>query len=159
MKVTSKGVTITATVLCVIAIGTASILYQKVREQAVIIDCDVRVRVAEAELHRSAMQFLVDDNQPMSFTNLAYLLYMDTCLADVAEGMSLSQRQKKDLTDEARLARQLFDHPALTNFAAFMNSNDILDRVLWPKQVADRNQKNTQPPAGGGGKPALQPYR
>ena len=143
-----KALTIGLGVLCVI-IGSISIyLWQTVRQQRWLIDADVQSRVCIAQLQRGALDSLLAENRPQSFTNLAYLLYMDTCLADVAADALFTERQKEVMTEEARAARLLFDHPALTNYAAFMNGLVPIRRTLWPKSTGEGQKQNDHQQGG-----------
>ncbi len=128
-----KVITIALVVICVALGATSLALFREIRERDQIIASSVHVRAAHARLHRGLATCLTDGNDSALITNVTYLLYMDTCLADVALLTSYTAEQAALLTEEARLAKAEIDHPLMTNIAASLNRTDLLERALWPK--------------------------
>jgi len=128
-----KVIAIILVVVCVALGATSLALFSEIRERDQIIASSVHVRAAHARLHRGLATCLTDGNNSMLITNVAYLLYMDTCLADVALFTPYTAEQAALLTEEARLAKAELEHPLMTNVATFLNETDLLDRALWPK--------------------------
>jgi len=133
-----KAIVIVAFMMCVALGATTLTLLHKVRERDRIIACHVYERVAHAGMHRGLATCLSEGDQSLLVTNVAYLLYMDTCLADVVLVTPYTPEQAALLTEEARLAKVELERPSMTNMAAFLNQTDPLNRVFWPKLKANQ---------------------
>jgi hypothetical protein len=132
-----KTVAIVAIAICMMLGVTAVILQREVLDRDQIIDSHVHAQVARARLHRGLATCVGDDNQAMLATNIAYLLYMDTCLADVALITPYTKAQTAALMEESRLSRDELDRPFMKDIASCINETDPINRVLWQKAKDD----------------------
>ena len=107
-------------------------LYKKTKRQEIQINTSVLARVAQAELNRGLTTCLLQTNYPVALSTAAYLLYMDTCLADMAEYSPYSEENKTLYIDAAKQARELFNETALAPLGKSMSTNERISRALWP---------------------------
>ena len=120
------------TLLFVISCAMAFHLYKNTKQQEVQINTMVLDRVAHAELNRGLATSLIQTNYTVALSTTAYLLFMDTCLADMANYSPYSKENKTLYIDAAKQARELFNEPALASLGNTISTNGRISRALWP---------------------------
>ena len=107
-------------------------LYKKTKQQEIQINTMVLDRVAHAELNRGLATSLLHTNYTVTLSTTAYLLFMDTCLADMVNITPYSEENKNLYIGAAKQARELFNEPALAPLGKTISTNGRISRALWP---------------------------